>query len=231
MGCGGSSFPTDPQQFLDAKVEPKYEQYLDRGSMSEDSVLKFTYKKDAQLLTDPYQVMTDDGKTVATVKTTQGGRVHLINKEGSLVAVLVVSVRDSEVNGTDATFTHPHIYVYTFKPYKEGQKASEYVEDGKALYHWCRMDKQTKVGQPKFACHMAEVRGSGHQNIEMFGAGKYNAQMDKDGRIWFKTLEGKGACLADLVGSDYKMSVSPGIDPLLMICLVSCAGIIHIRGQ
>mmetsp|Transcript_1230 Transcript_1230/g.3482 ORF Transcript_1230/g.3482 Transcript_1230/m.3482 type:complete len:229 (-) Transcript_1230:171-857(-) len=224
MGCGGSSFPEEKSGFLNANFDVQYEQYLDREVMNQDGVVKFRIKRDPHMQTDPMKVVTEDGKELLTVKNT-AGRMYVC-KDSIPIAVLLVNVRGSEVNAVDCTCNHPHVYVYAFKPYKEGQQKLESTEDGRPLYIWARVDKTSKLSAPAFRTHMAEVKGSGNDIVEMFGEPKFCSNMLQDGRMVTRFPNGKGVCLADIQGEDYALSVAPGADPALMICQIAGATIL-----
>lgn len=219
MGCGGSQFVEEPEKFI-KKPFGRDLQYLNNDIVSE-SETKVTLKQGLYQIQEDFTVMkSGGGEFLKIINST--GRKKVCTADGTLITVLIFSVRYSEVNAVDAAFNLPHIYIYSTRPFKEGQPQSEYQEGKEALYMWARVHKVANVGTPKFEIAMAEFEGSSQgANIEKFGYCAYVSTMFGPGKL--SISKGSNGCChcIDATGSgSYDVTIAANIDPALMISIV-----------
>mmetsp|Transcript_118384 Transcript_118384/g.368680 ORF Transcript_118384/g.368680 Transcript_118384/m.368680 type:complete len:230 (+) Transcript_118384:81-770(+) len=217
MGCGGSQFTEDENKFF-KKPHMRDSEYLCNKIVNESSFTTVMMKKDLFEHRDDYMLKAKDGSDFLNV-ISASGRKRLVAMDGTTCCVLIFSVRYSEVNAVDAAFNLPHVYVYSTFPYKEGQKESDFEDDGKKLYLWARVHKVANVGTPKFEVAMAEFQGSATgPNIERFGFTMYTSIIFSDGRMEI-LKRGVGCCRVGFNedNSEYSVTIAAFIDPALMI--------------
>jgi hypothetical protein len=220
MGCTGSSFPEDEDSFLVKHGQfVKEANYLVPDLLNDTSLQRFNLQKGLMNARNScYTMKLSDGKDILTIKG-EAGQKHLMDMKENMVAVLIHGTRFSEVNGADATFNLPHMYVYTLKAYREGQPPCEFSVDDKQLYLFARLHKQ---GPASFEVCFPELMGNGQANVELFSTVAYVANVFKDGGIAIKK-HGFGAvrCKPDPDNAeDYKVGVSPMVDPALAAVMV-----------
>mmetsp|Transcript_23395 Transcript_23395/g.72887 ORF Transcript_23395/g.72887 Transcript_23395/m.72887 type:complete len:224 (-) Transcript_23395:135-806(-) len=214
MGCGGSQFTEDPDKFFKKTFESVNP--LSKDIVNKSEILKVALKKAMSDEREDCVIKTSDGADL--VKCVAGpGRKKLYTMKDELICVLVFSVHYSEVNAVDAAFNLPHVYVYTLRPYKDGQEPAEIKEGEKALYMWARIHKVSNIGVPKFELALAEFQGSPKgPNLEKFGYMAYRSTLFPDGRMEIKK-ESDGCCRVEFAdgGKDvYTVSMA------LMLCCV-----------
>lgn len=230
MGCGGSApFPDNEDAFF--KPEDKREKesrYLDEANVSEDKVMKLCLKKDMFEKPADYTVKKEDGTDIYKI-VTNDRIIKITDMAGEMKALMIHDVRFTEVNGVDSAFNLPHLYIYSSRPYVEGTKESDFVDEGNPVHFWARVHK-TGMGknEKKFELGMAEgKKGMENLNLEMFHAAAFESKLFPDDRMTFHTATSKkGACLVNEAkfsfecAGCYSVSVGPCVDPVLMLCAV-----------
>mmetsp|Transcript_65987 Transcript_65987/g.212857 ORF Transcript_65987/g.212857 Transcript_65987/m.212857 type:complete len:246 (+) Transcript_65987:65-802(+) len=236
MGCSPSSFPADTAKFVSVPVTP-VQKYL--GAASDGTALvdrngPVTLRMQRELWKQADQTFTvvkDDGTEICKV-ISQNGRQVITSMSDEKLAIVVHSVRYSEVNGVDASFNLPHVYIYAFSAYKDDQTPAEFEDGGKKLYYWGRVHKMagskptadSKNTKKNFIASMANQKGTGGSLLEMFSGEDYSATMfPPDGNIAAKRYGKVGAVTAsqsDENQDQLTVSLAANVDQAFAICMI-----------
>uniref|UniRef100_A0A7S3ACR7 Phospholipid scramblase n=1 Tax=Haptolina ericina TaxID=156174 RepID=A0A7S3ACR7_9EUKA len=121
----------------------------------------------------------------------------------------------------------PAYFIYSFKPYFNGQKPTGEKQDGKDLYAWAKVWKRLVAVTDEFEICMA-VNDNEYQQPE-HGLFKAVAPSMLSPKLMVKK-DGRGCALVERRVIDFgelidmngwMLTVSKGIDPILMIALIS----------
>jgi len=183
--------------------------------------------------------------TVFAVKqkllTLTGQAMSIKDKENKLIAKIdgkILSIRDRcVIHGADGQpacciierilSVSKSYFVYSYKPYFEGQKPSGEKMDGADLYAWAKIWKRLVAITDEFEICMAV----GDDEYEAADAGSYKAkapsmtspklQVEKQGK-GCALVERKVIDFGELIDiNGWELTVAKGIDPVLMIALIS----------
>jgi len=186
-----------------------------------------------------------DKTTIVAIKqkllSLTGQSMDIKDKEGNTVAKIdgkLWSIRSRAVilgaDGTPACCIiekmlsmSPTYFIYSFKPYFEGQKPTGEQQDGKDLYAWAKIWKRLVAITNEFNICMA-VGDDEYQEPEhgLFRAVSPSMtspklQVTKDGR-GCALVERKVIDFGELIDvNGWTLTIAKGIDPILMIALIS----------
>jgi len=225
MGCAASApFPEDGARFLGGAAFPAAPRYLDASLVSRAGPLSFCLRRGLARGPGEYAVRRGDGSALCAVES--GAKALRVRGGGeALAAVLAHSVRHSEVNGIDAAFNLPHVYVYAPQPYAGDPGEADFTDGDTPLYLWARVHSTSMSSK----CSTYEValaegrRGGTGLNIETFGGSSFASKDFGGGRVAIK-WNGKGAARATNAEFDfecencYGVATAPNVDPILMMC-------------
>lgn len=228
MGCGGSSFPEDENKFLRAAALPKEKKYMDDSLRDDQNVIKLCLKK--RLMEKPmnFTVKKEDGSDFCKIENGKS-QMRLTNMNGDLIGMMIHDVRMTEVNGIDATFNLPHMYIYHTRPYVDGVTDSDYVDqDDKQVFIWARIHK-TSMGSKypsSFEICLAEGKKSGDNlNIEMFTGSPIELKSFSESNMALKRHGNGAARITDAdfsfeCANCYNIAIAPCMDPVLVLCSI-----------
>mmetsp|Transcript_110715 Transcript_110715/g.313222 ORF Transcript_110715/g.313222 Transcript_110715/m.313222 type:complete len:235 (+) Transcript_110715:63-767(+) len=223
MGCS-ASFPEDQDKFLGGTGFPAAKKYLDETLVNKTGPMSLCLRKNLTKEPIEYTVKKSDGSAFCIVENS-ALTLRVKNPKGDLIALMIHDVRLSEVNGIDATFNLPHMYVYALLPYADGPKESDFTDGDTPVYFWSRIHK-TSMGSK---CKSYEVALAGGKrtgenlNIEMFRGSAFDFKDFGEGNIAVK-WNGKGAARVTNAAFDfdctncYGIAVAPNVDPILVMC-------------
>lgn len=181
----------------------------------QDRVLKLAVKeKMFSWSGDNFKIKTADGTEFLQITGrvfTMRDRMVLYSAAGAPLAVIMRMM-----------FTIvPAFYIYAFKPRVQGQRESGEVEDNRPLYSWAMVEKEVcTCMQKRYTLHMAV----GNDNFRP----AYTAETPGGMTPGFTVQKGgKGCCHVDRemfqweFANMYAVTISPGIDPALMVCFTA----------
>mmetsp|Transcript_20366 Transcript_20366/g.63854 ORF Transcript_20366/g.63854 Transcript_20366/m.63854 type:complete len:236 (+) Transcript_20366:101-808(+) len=223
MGCTSSSehFPEEADFLVAQKADVMKERLVEPSGLSVLHLRRGAYRS-----TTPWPVSGDDGAELLKVKQDRGKR-HILSPEGNSICCMEFSQRRvSLVNGIDSDCSWPHHYIYSPRPLREDHTAWEQDEE-RSLYMWARVDKRSNVGTRRFSISFAELLGVDGENTSYFGMERILIRVLSDGRMIFKTSEGRGLCLVGLIGGEsekdtYRIAFVPCADHGLLAAAVLC---------
>lgn len=127
----------------------------------------------------------------------------------------------------------PSYFIYSFKPYFDGQQPSGEKEGGKDLYAWAKVWKKVMSMIAEYEICMAV----GDDTYQPPGSGLFKAKAPAMASTKLQvTKDGRGCALIDrgVIGFDdfvdnvgWTLTISKGIDPVLMISLIAIADAIN----
>lgn len=234
MGCGGSSFPEDAQKFLEGNEHGRDKKYLIDNIADTTKTMKLCLKKGILKNPQEFTVKKEDGSDLCKV-IGAANQTSVLDMNDKMITTLITNVRFSEVNGIDAAFNLPHLYVYAPSPYADGQAQTQYMyKEETPLYMWSRIHK-TSVGKSAavgFEMAMAEGKANATANIDLFMESLYTSRTFADGRMIVKKCN-KGAAMVEEAKFDFdctdchSVALAPCLDPILMVCLVMAMEFLH----
>merc|ERR1712137_764414 len=166
---------------------------------------------------DSFTIKKEDGSPFLNVK---GKAISLHNK----MTLLDLEDRPIAVIIRKLFSLHSTFYIYSVKPYVEGQPASEETtEDGTPLYSWATVSKILWTIPQSYSVCFATGN-------DTYDGGSY---MGSPPRVFSPEMSvsdvssGAGAALVNRAffqfecANSYSLTIAPGIDPALMIAFVA----------
>lgn len=221
MGAACCGKMPDAVDFL-AQFPPEPEKCLGKPS---DEVFTFNMKQNftSMNLGQDYSIKSKDGQVLAILhnkKLSLRDRSVLKNAAGEPVACIVEKKKMTHlaILGLDRLF----FFVYSFKPYFEGQLPTPEKQGGKPLYAWAKVWRKNG-----FRICMAIENNKYEKNNDASYKAVYPFYGSEQLMVYKGCQAGvkpqSGCCLvkkAAMCSKTYEVTIAANVDPMLMIALI-----------